>query len=181
LKKIPFATMGPFPIGRASEPIESRELKRFWREVEAEHEGLSGAIGVYVLMIGSQNAFRPVYVGKAEHGFQARLIPGHDAFRKVRNEYKDESISLLLLARVTPGRGGFVRKREKGESLKSIQDLEVLIIRDFVTKGFDLLNSKEKQFFEALVVPGYLHDEGTAESAGAACFRKLLQGKARRL
>ena len=151
-KAIHFTTVGPFNLGRISAPIESRELKQFWLEIETEHEGLSDAIGVYVLMVGSGKTVRPVYVGKAEHGFRARLKPAHDAFRKARQNYVDESVSLLLLARVTSGKGKFVRKRTEGETLKSINDLEVLLIRDFLSKGFDLLNSKEKLFFQKLRV-----------------------------
>jgi hypothetical protein len=176
-----FKTIGPFELGKTSESIEADHLKRFWSDTtQKNHAGLPDAIGVYLIAIGSKSALQPIYVGKAEHGFRARLNPAHDAFRKARNKYKDETLSLLLIARVTPTRGKFLRKRKEGKTLKSINDLEVLLIRDCLTKGFDLINSKEKQFFQDLVVPGYLHDENSEATDGANCLRSIFQTDSRK-
>ena len=166
-----FKTLGPFELGTTSAPLEAKQLKQFWKSRDV---GLSDAIGIYVLTVGSENGMRPVYIGKAEHGFRSRLKPSHDAFRKARQLYPDELLSILLIARVSTVRAEFVRKRKKDEGLKSIKDLEILLSRDCLSKGFELLNSKEKTFFQGLRVPGYLHDEGMKREVGARCLHKLL-------
>jgi hypothetical protein len=174
-----FETHGPFLLGNALEPLEAKELQLFWADVEAEHAGLQDAIGVYIIAVGSGKTMRPVYVGRAEHGFRARLKAEHAAFRKAGHQYAGEPLSLLLIARVTIKTGRFLRQREKDEHSGSIRDLEVLLIRECLSRDFELVNSAGVKFFRGLVVPGFLHYEGEATPSSRALQRMLRPNQSR--
>jgi len=170
-----FLTLGPFEVTQLGQPLETKELKALWARIDGERKGLSAATGVYVFAIGSPKNLTAIYVGRAEHGFRSRLRPNHDAFRKAQLNHGGEGLFLLLIPRVTKARNEFVRKREKDEKLKSIRDLEILLLRDFMRSGARLLNSSEKIFFEKLVVPGYLHDQGEELNQGSIALKKMLR------
>jgi hypothetical protein len=176
-KGIHFKPYGPFLLGKTLGPLEARDLGRFWADRDENAEGLSSAIGVYLLLIGEKKDQRPIYIGRAEHGFKARLKSNHDAFRKARREYPKETLSILLLSRVSTTRAKLIRKRDKDESLKSIRDLEVLLIRECLLRNIELLNTSETVFFTNLVVPGYLHDVDSPKDGASKALHKMIRAK----
>lgn len=169
-----FKAFGPFHLVSGDGALESKELKAFWKQTD---EGLAGAIGVYVLLAKGSEDLRPIYVGKAERGFASRLKANHDSFRKGRLKYRDDSLSLLFLARVATKKETFVRKRKGSEKLGSILALETLLIRDFTDRGYELLNIHGKTLFEKLHVPGYIHSGETKLDDAAKTLKGLLRVK----
>ncbi len=175
-----FLTFGPYALCDWGGSLEAKELKNFWARVDAaEGVKLSEAAGVYIIAINEGKSLSPIYVGRAEHGFRSRLKPAHDAFRKASREYQGKPAVMLFIARATESKGQLVRKRTTGETLKSIRDLEVMLIRDFIRVGSHLLNIEEKLFFERLMVPGYWNDVNAPKTTGSKALRKMLHSKKR--
>jgi hypothetical protein len=135
--ELKFDTFGPFQLPRLKfrNGIKARKNKKridqdndsrkfFWRRINDEHRGLSGAVGCYVFALGKI----PWYVGKTE-----KLRFGMETWQPHKIEHYENALRaksrakpvLYLIAKRTPS-GRFSKASSRGH--RDIRLLETLMI-----------------------------------------------------
>jgi hypothetical protein len=177
--KYDFQTYGPFSLGSTSPdaPLKESAMDQVWGQVESEKLGLQDAIGIYILALksGKSNPI-PWYVGKTDSGFRKRLTRRRRLFQALSKRSVHGEIMLFLLARRT-AREKFVRPKDAGNGLTSIEKLETMLIGSCLNRNPELLNMKKMSHFKGLRVPGYMNDNGQSNTKPAIQLRKMLKEK----
>jgi hypothetical protein len=171
-----FSTFGPYSLGGFNVPMRAVDLKRFWEDLDKKEPELANAIGVYVLISGEGKDSLPIYIGQSQSSFRQRLKEVHHGFLRAFEHHPNRELSIIFFPRVSSKKNSFVKKPDN-KSLKSINVLEVLLLRDCMTLNRHLLNKKEKTFYEGLNVPGYLDIEHSSVTPDARNLQKLLRRK----
>jgi hypothetical protein len=167
-----FDAYGPFEIARKTKTSVARDktvIRTFWDDIDAEHEGLSGACGCYVFVIRG----RAWYVGLAKRQdfkhecFSAhKLLQYNDALQQVSGPP-----SLLLLAKTTP-KGRFAKP---GNGHPDVSFLETLLIGSALGRNPRLQNIKGTKLLKEMRVPGVLNTgQGQARSVVVQELKKAL-------
>lgn len=173
-KMFQYEPYGPFNV-----PIESgrvsKDLKEFWKEVEARKPGLSEAVGCYIFAVKRGSGYVPWYVGKTvKLGFRGEgFQPQKRLYLASLGTLEDGTIRLYLIARVTkPGklRGKYGRNVKQGQDGK-ITVLEERLIGLALAKNADLANVKGRKQIQ---VPGIMNESKGQRSHEAETLAKLL-------
>jgi hypothetical protein len=168
-----FSRFGPFAFDDFRKPLRSVDFTNLWNRTGAE---LAGAIGVYLIVSGSGKDSIPIYIGQSQVSFRQRLKFVHHAFLLAYEHYPKRELSIVFFARVTTKTGKFVSKSDK-HSLKSIDSLELLLLRDCMTLNQQLLNKKELTFFRGLKIADYIDPTSSAVTPDAKKLKRLIGQK----
>ena len=174
-RKGTIAWPGPFEVPRrdGGPRVDKRQLKGFWKEVEAAdkaNEGLADASGCYIFGIRAGRGAKPWYVGQAKTAFRKECFASHKLvhYNEILLKRKGTPI-LFLLARKTP-RGVFARTLREREANR----LENLLIDYCLQANSDLLNIRGAAFLKEVIVPGLLNSPPGQPSKEAQFLRGLL-------
>jgi len=182
--EIHFGAYGPFILGSQGKKVDADDLEKFWRDLARVKgtDGLRNAIGVYIaaIPIGASKQLRPVYIGKTDSGFKKRLSSRHSLFTLANETYTPRRLRIFFLARMKAEHGPFLRanKRPSGHKrvgLKSIKELEFLLIGKCVGARFELLNTQEKNFHEGLKVAGVFGKTSAGDEDAAATVSQMFR------
>ena len=167
-----FEAYGPFKIVRKTKISVSRDktiIREFWDDIDAKHEGLSGACGCYVFVIRG----RAWYVGLAK-----RQDFRHECFAIHKLLQYNEALQqvcgppcLILLAKTTPRR----RFAKPGNGHPDVSFLETLLIGSALGRNPGLQNIKGTKLLKEMRVPGILNTgRGQARSGVVQALKKAL-------
>jgi len=159
-----FENFGPFKIPRKG-TLVSDDLKQFWQNIEARHEGLSGAKGCYVFGVKPPGTPRitPWYVGRTNaqdfkhECFQHQKITHYN---HALNEYRRGVPYLYLVAFMKP-RGGFSAQNIP----TTIGKLEEHLISLGLLRNPGLRNTSSTKFYRETEVPGLLNKKAGKSKA----------------
>jgi hypothetical protein len=162
-----FENFGPFEIPRKSKLI-SDDLKQFWQNIEARHEGLSGAKGCYVFGVKPSGTPRinPWYVGQTNgQNFANECFKHHKIthYNHALNEYSKGVPYLYLIASMTPT-GSFSTQN----IVKTIGKLEEHLISLGLLRNPQLRNTSSTKFYKETEVPGIINKKAGKSIANQA-------------
>lgn len=152
-----YEVYGPFYSPRAEAEATGANLKAFWDEIEAMHEGLPRAVGIYIFSTRHGNNFTPWYVGKtnAATGFRGEVFQAHKLGHYVSAEHRKRGFPTIhLIAKVEPERGNFCRSSAR--SGREIDELETVMIGMALRANPLVQNSKKTWFNKNCKVPGII-------------------------
>lgn len=161
-----FENFGPFKIPRKG-TLVSDELKQFWHNMEARHEGLSDAKGCYVFGVKPSGTPRitPWYVGQTNNqNFACECFKDHKIthYNHALHEYRKGVPYLYLIASMKP-KGGFSTQK-----LKAIGKLEEHLISLGLLRNPELRNTSRTKFYKETQVPGLLNKKAGKSKASQA-------------
>ncbi|MBV1712699.1 MAG: hypothetical protein KUA37_11970 [Desulfomicrobium sp.] len=171
-----FSPYGSFVIPKQEKGLISTdrdELKKFWKNVEEEAEGLSSAIGIYIFSIRAGKGMRPWYVGKTENaGF----------FKECFQPHKINHYNYCIAKRKGTPLLTFIPKLTQADNLaqpngrpqKDISSLEKMLIGACLQKNKDLVNARDTKIFRDMVVHGYLNNPQGGVKNSVKEFKKLI-------
>ena len=162
-----FENFGPFEVPRKG-TLVSDALKEFWRNIEARHEGLSGAKGCYVFGVKPSGTARitPWYVGQTNgQDFGRECFKDHKLkhYNHALNEYSRGVPYLYLIAAMKP-KGGFSTQ----DISKTIGKLEEHFISLGLLRNPELRNTSSTKFYKETEVPGLLNRKAGKAKANQA-------------
>jgi hypothetical protein len=174
-KRYRFAPYGPFELPlEGDSTIARKRLGAFWKEIEARHPGLNGAIGCYVFGIRVRAKTLPWYVGKTEKkSFKLEAVQPHKLlyYQEALKAQPGGTALLYLLPRLTDA--GNFRTAWKGGS-SSVDRLERMLIATALERNPQLLNEKSKRHLTQTIVPGYMNEPRGRRSPEAEHLAVLL-------
>ncbi len=158
-----FDIFGPFQVPRQNNGLLTRDARArrdFWLEIDEQEEGLSGAVGCYVISV--RNVVH--YIGLAE-----RQAFCNECFSPHKVTKFDDAISegrgnamLHLVAKRTEGQR-FARPSPNGH--KDIQKIEDFFIAYGLERNDGLLNKRDTAILREIKVPGFFN---TGQGEGRA-------------
>ncbi len=169
-----YEPFGPFKLPTNGSIVNTRELNRFWTEIEQQNPGLTAGVGCYIFAIRAAKGARPWYVGKTEKVSFKGETTSPDKLNKysvVLNSRRRGTALLYLIAKRT--RVGRYAKPRKG-GIGEIGALENLLIGSCLLRNHKLLNVKQTKHPRGILVPGYMNEKPGARSAPAKGLAKLL-------
>jgi len=168
-----FAVYGPYDLGRDSSGWIGKESKaQFWKEIEDEVPGLSGACGCYVFRVAAGGGSKPWYVGKAEkQAFKTECFSADkmNKYNKVFSNRQRGRPQLIFLAQVTEKKNDF--RKPTTCQRPFIQALESILIGKAFEKNSELLNIQGTRKTQRLVVEGFLNTSQLARGGPAKELR----------
>jgi hypothetical protein len=170
-----FENFGPFKIPRRG-TLVSGDLKQFWQNIEARHEGLSGAKGCYVFGVKPSGTPRitPWYVGQTNgQSFIRECFKDHKIthYNHALHEYSRGVPYLYLVASMRP-KGGFSTQN----IVKTIGKLEEHLISLGLLRNVGLRNTSRTKFYKETEVPGLLNKKAGKSKANQT-LRSLFLNK----
>jgi|GEM_PF-2256796 len=173
-KMFQYEPYGPFKVPLESGRI-SKNLKKFWEEVDTQKSGLPEAVGCYIFAVKRASASIPFYVGKTVRlGFNKEVFqPSKELQVALLGTLENGDVELYLIPRVTnTGKprgkyGGNVRQSHDGK----IAMLEELLIGLALAKNPDLGNVKGRKQIQ---LPGVMNESGERRSPDADRLAALL-------
>lgn len=171
-----FKPYGPFQVPVDDGRVLTKELKKFWTEIDGQYPGLSGAVGCYIFAISSKKT-KPWYVGKTERrSFKNEAFQPHKLLL-YQNDVMSKTARgvpvIYLIARLTSA--GKLRKAATGnQGVMSIGRLEQLLMGNCLRKNPDLANKKDMSYLRRITVPGYLNETAGARTREARALADLI-------
>lgn len=166
----------PFEIPKQDNGLITRDkvkLREFWEIVDAEEEGLSDAIGIYIFSIRAGRGVLPWYVGKSEKTsffkecFQAHKVNHYDNCIAGRRG----TPILTLIPKLTQAD---YFAQPNGSPQRDISTLEKMFIGACLQKNKDLVNARDTKIFREMVVPGYLNTQQGGVANSVKELKKLI-------
>lgn len=173
-----YETYGPFSLERDGNKFRKEALSKLWEDLDADHPGLSGAIGVYVLAVRAKkdSALKPWYVGKTDRqSFKKRFNQQLPRFSDVLDYAKYGTPHVFLLARLTPNRKDF--KRPTSKVLTSNDELETMLIASCLKQNERLVNAMKVKHAKEIVVPGYMNNAQGKLTGSASELNRMMKAK----
>jgi hypothetical protein len=173
-----YETYGPFPLERDGNKIRKEALTKLWKDIATDHQGLAGAIGVYVLAVRAKkdSALKPWYVGKTDRqSFKTRFYQQLARFSDVLDYAKNGTPHVFLLARLTPGRKDF--KKPTSTALASNDELETMLIASCLKQNERLVNAMKVKHAKEIVVPGYMNNAPGKLTGSASELNRMVKAK----
>jgi hypothetical protein len=167
-----FSTFGPFHL----EELSPEGIRSLYKQINTV-SGLEQEIGVYIVATRREGGgFLPWYVGKTHDGFGKRLKRHFDNHRFDELYSRFGAFSVFLIAQATYS--GKLKKVNKSMNrvtgLKSINWLEVDLIKSCLQQNDDILNRQEVKFHRSIHVPGYLNSPPTEHNESAEELARML-------
>ena len=153
---------------------DKQSLAAFWSHVDTEiHDGLSGAIGCYIMSIRAGKGVLPWYVGLAEkQSFRKECFTSHKLVHYNNAIAKRKGTPLLtLIAKHTP-KGKLVNPT--GNDHRDVQFLETMLISSCLWRNPDLYNARDTKMLLEMVVPGLLNTPKGKAVTSVSDFRALI-------
>lgn len=169
-----FDTYGPFVM----KTHDKEGIDDLFVQIRTAESRLQNAIGIYVISAkSSKGVLLPWYVGRTWNEFGNRIVQHYKAkkFAWLIDEFGP--ITFFLLPRATPkGRVKSATEKVRLNGLKSIRELEFMLIGTCLKLNPELLNKQEATFFNSLHVAGYI-DNGPSDRnfPAAKALSKLLK------
>jgi hypothetical protein len=136
---------------------DKESLGLFWERVESElEEGLSGAIGCYILSIRAGKGALPWYVGLAvKQSFRKECFTSHKLvhYNDAITGRKGRPL-LTLIAKYTPN---WKIVSPTGNAHRDIQFLEKMLISNCLSRNPNLYNVRDTKLLREMVVHGLLN------------------------
>ena len=153
---------------------DKQSMSHFWDRVDVEiEEGLSGAIGCYILSIRAGRGALPWYVGLAEkQSFRKECFTSHKLvhYNNITADRKGTPL-LTLVSKYTP-----MSKivNPTGNCHRDIQFLETMLIANCLSRNPSLYNVRDTKLLREMVVQGLLNTSQGKSATSVAEFRALV-------
>ena len=167
-----FVVYGPYELERNSSGRINKSNAQFWKEIEDEVPGLSGACGCYVFRVVAGKGSKPWYVGKAEkQAFKTECFSDGKIikYNDVLAARKSGTPQLIFLAQVTEKKNDFCKPTTGVRPF--IQALELILIDKALEKNPDLLNIQGTGAARSIKVEGFLNTPQLARGGPAKALR----------
>lgn len=164
---------GGFEFSRKANRTGDYEGKPFWKMVDDEVDGLSGACGCYIFALKNGDNLKAWYVGKAE-----KLTFAQECFspakRLIFNDVlleRNGTPLLFLLPRLTPN--GKLSKPTRN-AYDDIEFLETMLIGVAIEENPELTNLQKTKYLREMRVPGVINSPQARPTRAVADLRNAL-------
>jgi len=164
-----FESYGPYRIDWW-EDESPRWRANFWKDVEAEYEGLSSAIGCYVFCLRFGDKYVPWYVGQTlnKKGYKGEVFEPHkvEHYENLMEEKSRHKPYLMFFPLMTENTWDFSKNRSQGA--EQIEWLETTLISMAYAVNPDIRNTSKTAFSKYMYVNGIIGTQYAGRKSEAA-------------
>ncbi|WP_416876947.1 hypothetical protein [Litorimonas sp.] len=163
-----FECYGPYELNWWED--NDRWRADFWKQVEAEYDGLSEAIGCYVFCLRFGEKYLPWYVGQTlnQYGFKGEVFESHKVlhYEELMDEKQRHQPFLMLFPLMTEENWNFSKNRSKGS--EQIDWLETTLISMAYSANPEIRNMSKTAFSRYIYVNGIIGAQYPGRKTDAA-------------